>query len=114
MNRHVNVALRGHVDVAVSHWINMAYTITGTFTFSTQANRDAAKTRLDTALFAYSYTNFASVFTAGIALPNTTTLTVSIQDGNTESTAMAMSKAILDAIVASNRHTAGYLSVNKT
>jgi hypothetical protein len=100
--------------VAVSLLDNiMAYIITGTFTFSSQANRDAARTRLDAALLAYSYTPLATAFTAGITNPTTTTMTVSILDGNDGNTAAAMSKSIYDALVVSNRHTAGFLSVNK-
>ena len=91
----------------------MAYTITGTLTFSSQANRDAALTRLNTALSAYSYTNWASVFAAGITTPNTTTITISIKDGESGEMAKEIAEALKAAAVASNRHTSGYLSVNK-
>ena len=61
----------------------MRYIIAGTATFSSQANRDAAKARLDTAMAGYTYTAVATTFTPGINLPNTTSLTISIDaDGN--------------------------------
>ncbi len=91
----------------------MTYTITGTLTFSTQANRDAALTRLNSALASYSYTNISTLFSAGVTTPTTTTITISIQDGEDGTTAAAMAKALYDAAVAANRHTSGYLSVNK-
>lgn len=91
----------------------MAYTITGTLTFSSQANRDAALTRLNTALVGYSYTNWASAFTAGITTPTTTTITISIQDGEDGENAKAIAEALKAAAVSVNRHTSGYLSVNK-
>lgn len=91
----------------------MAYVITGTLTFSTQANRDAALTRINTALSGYSYTNLATIFSAGVATPTTTTITISIQDGTDDQVAASIAKSIYDAAVATNRHTLGYLSVNK-
>lgn len=91
----------------------MAYIITGTLTFSTQANRDAALTRIQTALQGYSYTNLATAgFGAGVLTPTTTTITISIQDGVDGTTAAAISKAIYDAAVSTNRHSSGYLSIN--
>ena len=95
----------------------MPYTITGTATFSSQANRDSARTRLDTALLAYSLVNTATVaFSAGITQPTTTTMTVSftVPDGTD---AGLVAKAIYDAWIGTGgaaRHTLGYLSVNKT
>jgi hypothetical protein len=91
----------------------MAYTITGTLTFSNQSTRDAALTRLNTALSGYTYTNWASTFTAGVATPTTTTITISIQDGENGETAKAIGEALLAAAVAGTRHSSGYLSVNK-
>ena len=92
----------------------MAYTITGTLTFSTQTNRDAALSRINTALSSYTYSNVSTAFAAGVATPTTTTITISIQDGTDDVLAGAIAKAIYDAAVSSNRHTSGFLSVNKT
>jgi hypothetical protein len=92
----------------------MAYVITGTLTFSSQANRDAARSRIDTAISVYNYTNRSgTIFTAGIAHPTTTTLTISVESGNDDSTAASFAAAIYNAAVQSNRHSSGYLSVNK-
>lgn len=88
----------------------MAYVITGTATFSTQARRDAARTRVDAAIAAFSFINRSTVFTAGITHPTTTTMTVSIE---TDVNPGELGKAIYDAWVQSNRHDSGYLSVNK-
>ena len=91
----------------------MAYTITGTLTFSTQANRDAALGRINTAMSSYTYTAIATTFAAGVATPTTTTITISIQDGTDDQTASSLANAIYSAATSSNRHTSGYLSVNK-
>ena len=91
----------------------MAYTITGTMTYSSQANRDAARTRLDTALSLMSYTNFTSVIGTGVANSGTTVINVSISLGDAVSaTAAEAMGAVLSAATASNRHTSGYLAVN--
>ena len=91
----------------------MAYTITGTLTSSTQANRDAALGRINTAMSSYNYTAIATAFTAGVATPTTTTITISIQDGTDDQMASGLANAIYNAATSSNRHTSGYLSVNK-
>lgn len=92
----------------------MPYIITGTATFSTQANRDAALTRVNNALASFSYSNLATPgFSAGIQTPTTTTITISIQDGVSDTTAAALAKAIYDAWTSSNRHSSGFLSINK-
>jgi hypothetical protein len=94
----------------------MVYIISGTATFSSQANRDAARTRLDSALLSYSLTSYATTFTAGIAQPTTTTMTVSFSfDGDHTSVSNA-AKAIYDAWIGTGgtaRHTLGFLSVSK-
>jgi response regulator of citrate/malate metabolism len=91
----------------------MAIYITGTLTFSTQANRDAALTRINTAIAPYSYTTVATTFAAGITTPTTTTITVSIDGFEDAATAATVAKALYDAAVSVNRHTSGYLSVSK-
>jgi hypothetical protein len=105
------------VGVAVFLWGGkMAYTITGTATFSSTAFRDAALSRVQTAVASYTYNNVATPgFSAGIQTPTATTLTVSIQNGNDDSAAAAaLAKAIYDAWTASNRHSSGFLSINRT
>lgn len=93
----------------------MTYTITGTATYASQANRDAARTRVDTAMSGYGVGNATTVFSAGINNPTTTTMTVSVQI-LTEDPALAseIQKAIYDAWTLTNRNTSGYLSVSKT
>ena len=97
----------------------MPYIITGTATFSSQANRDAAVTRVNTAIAPYvsagTISPFATPgFSAGLNTPTTTTMTVSYSVGTEDTTAATVAKAVYDAWIASNRHTVGYLSVNKT
>lgn len=104
----------GVFGVAVFHI--MVYIITGTATFSSQANRDAARTRLDAALLAYSLSAYATTFTAGITHPTTTTMTVSFSFDGDQDTMVAAAKSIYDAWIGTGgaaRHTTGYLSVNK-
>lgn len=91
----------------------MPYIITASVTFSSQANRDAALARVNTALSAYSYTNVATALSAGIQTPTTTTLTISIQDGDDGATVAAIQSSLMTALTSSNRHTLGYVSVNK-
>lgn len=92
----------------------MAYIITGTATFSSQSNRDAALTRLNDAIASYSLTSRTTVgFPAGIGTPDTTTITVSFEGGTDDANAAAISNAIYDAWVSKNRQTRGYLSVSK-
>lgn len=89
----------------------MPYIITGTATFSSQANRDAARTRLDAAIATYNLINVTTVFNPGITHPTTTTMTISVDvDGHDPG---AVHKSIYDAWVASNRPVTCYLSVNK-
>lgn len=88
------------------------YVITGTVTFSSQANRDAALTRVNNAVSGFTYTNVATVFTGGINTPNTTTITFSIVAGENQTDAATLTKTIYDALTSANRQTSGYLSVN--
>lgn len=92
----------------------MAYIITANLVFSSQSNRDAARTRIDAAVAAHNVVNRATALTAGITNPTTTSITISIQtaieDGDE---AAALGRSIYDAAVVSNRHTSGYLSVNR-
>jgi hypothetical protein len=92
----------------------MAYLITGTATFSSQANRDAAVTRVQTAISGLPLTDTATIgFLAGLVNPTTTTMTVSYTVAGDDSAAMDAAKAIYGAWVTTNRNTSGYLSVNK-
>ena len=91
----------------------MPYIIAGTVTFSSQANRDAALTRVNAVLPGFTYSNVATAFNGGINTPNTTTITFSLSVGVDGDAASTLGKAIYDALVQSNRHTSGYLSVNK-
>lgn len=90
----------------------MPYLITGTATFSSQANRDAALTRVNAVLPGFSYSEVATTFQAGVKTPTATTITFSLMDGEDGAVAAALSKAIYDALIQSNRQTSGYLSVN--
>ena len=91
----------------------MAYIITGTVTFSSQANRDAALTRVNAVLPGFQYTPVSTVFNSGVNTPNNTTITFSFDAGSDGAYASNLSKSIYDALVQSNRHNSGYLSVNK-
>jgi hypothetical protein len=92
----------------------MAYIITGTATFSNQNNRDSALGRVNTALAGYSITDIQTLgFTAGINTPTSTTMTISISCGDDDNVCAEISKAIYGAWTQSNRHTQGYLSMNK-
>lgn len=91
----------------------MAYIITGTLTFASQANRDAARTRINAAVALHAFTTRTTVFPAGVNNSGTTIITISVDAGNDANVALALSKDIYDAAVALNRQTAGYLSVNK-
>lgn len=90
----------------------MRYIIAGTATFSSQANRDAAKARLDTAMAGYTYTAVATTFTPGISLPNTTSLTISIDADGNEAVARGIYNDAMTALTSTNRFTAGYLSMS--
>jgi hypothetical protein len=91
------------------------HTITGTATFSSQANRDAARTRVNTALLIYTYVNASgTIFTSGITHPTTTTITFALQiETNDDDEVRNFRRAIYDALTAANRHTSGWLSSNK-
>ena len=91
----------------------MPYNITGSVTFSSQANRDAALTRVNTALSSYALTNVATVYPAGVNTSGTTAITISLQDGNDGEFTKSAADAIMSALVQSNRHTSGTLSVNR-
>lgn len=90
----------------------MAIIITGTVTFSSQANRDAALTRVNAILPDFTYTNVPTVFSSGVKTPNATTITFSIDRSADPANAGVMAKAILSALTQSNRHTSGWISVN--
>lgn len=94
-------------------YIMPRYTITGTVTYSSQANRDAARTRLDTALSAFTYAGFTSGIGTGVTNSGTTAIIVSIEstiDGI--ETASALANSLSTALTSTNRWTSGALSVN--
>lgn len=92
----------------------MAIIITGTVTFSSQANRDAALARVNAILPDFTYSNVATVFSGGVNTPNSTTITFSIDRTADGANVGAMANAILSALTQSNRHTSGWISVNIT
>ena len=93
----------------------MPYTITGSVTYSSQTNRDAALSRVTTALSGVDWSAFATpTLPAGILSSGTLSITVSIVTLDGDSLAASTMKSILDAFVSSNRHTSGFLAVNKT
>lgn len=91
----------------------MAYIITSSTTFSSQANRDAALTRVNNALSGETYTNRATTLAAGVTTSGTTVLNISIEVSSDPGIAGTVGSAVLSALVASNRHTSGYVGVNK-
>lgn len=88
----------------------MTHIITGTVTFSNQSTRNAALTRVNDAVSGFTYENVATVFSAGINTPNTTTITFSLQSEEAPGTIF---DAIMTALVSGTRHTSGYVSMNK-
>jgi hypothetical protein len=89
------------------------YTIIGTVTYSSQANRDAARSRLDTALAGITYSNFASNIATGVNNSGTTAITVSISLPDADGAiAGAALNAVLTAFTSSNRHTSGFVGVD--
>jgi hypothetical protein len=92
----------------------MTYLITGTATFSTQTNRNSALTRVNAVLAGYQVTDQATLgFDAGVNTPTTTTMTISISCGNDDAMCAQLGRDIYTAWTQSNRHTQGYLSINK-
>lgn len=93
----------------------MPYTVTGSMTFSNQANRDAALTRINAAITGLMWIGFLTALPAGVTTSGTTVINISLRVTNDdETTAANIAKSILDAAVSSNRHTSGYIGVNKT
>lgn len=91
----------------------MLYTITGTFTFASQAFRDAAVTRVNNALASYTYTGLTTSFASGVNNVGTTVFTISLDVGTDPATAASCASALYSALVSTNRNTSGYMSVNK-
>lgn len=91
----------------------MPYIITGSVTYTNQSQRDAAMTRVNTAMTPFVFINATSSIPAGINTSGTTIITISIQDGEDGVSAKAMLDALFGALVQTNRHTSGYVSVNK-
>jgi hypothetical protein len=93
----------------------MPYTVTGSATFSSQANRDAAQTRVNSAIAGMAWAGYSSAFTAGVTTSGTTILNISIAiTDNSDVTAANVLKAVIDALVLTNRHTSGWVGINKT
>lgn len=89
-------------------------TVTANLTFSSQANRDAAVGRVNSALTGVPYSPRQNYLTAigGVVLPTSTTLQVSIEVGEgTDADEVAAS--LFAAIISGTRPTAGWVSVNK-
>ena len=91
----------------------MPYQITGSVRFAAQAQRDAALTRVNTAMSGQDYTNITTLVGTGIAASGTLDITISIQDGNDGETARTLRNLIYNALVQANRHTQGFVSVNR-
>jgi hypothetical protein len=89
----------------------MAYIVTASVTFASQANRDAAITRVNSAIAAYNYINTATVFAAGISSPTSTTMTLSMESLESPG---GLTNAIWTAITSTGRPTSGFISLNKT
>jgi len=87
----------------------MAYIVTASVTFASQANRDAAITRVNTAIASYNKANVATVFAAGIATPTSTTMTVSMESLEPPGT---LTNAIWAAMTSTGRPTSGFISLN--
>jgi len=88
----------------------MQYLLAGSVTFSSQTNRDAALTRVNSALLSYSYTVGTSVFPSGVNTSGTTVITFSLIFNDID-TANSCLGSVMAALTASNRHTSGWLSV---
>lgn len=92
----------------------MSYIIAGTATFSSQANRDAARTRIDAAIASTNYVSYTTTFTAGVQNPTTTTMTISIKLVTEVSSEAANTLTTLfTELTSSNRPTACYLSLTR-
>lgn len=89
----------------------MAYIVTASVTFASQANRDAAITRVNTAISSYNKVNVATAFSAGIATPTSTTMTVSMESLEPPG---VLTNAIWAAMTSTGRPTSGFISLNKT
>lgn len=91
----------------------MSYLIYGSLAYSTQANRNTAKTNVDNVLASYSVTNVAvGGFTAGVNTSGTTGLTISIRCSDADINALRF--ALLTAWSSGARATTGhYISAVK-
>lgn len=93
----------------------MPYWVSGAATFSTQANRDAAVTRVNAALSTLGLSaQSVGDLPAGVSTPTSTTMTLSFFVGNDSAAAAAASSALYSAWTSSNRHSQGYLTVSRT
>lgn len=88
------------------------FAVTGTVTYSSQTNRDAALTRVNSALAAYSYISQTTAFPGGVNTSGTTVITFSLVfTDSTIDNANACMSAIHTATTSSNRWTSGWISV---
>lgn len=92
--------------------ITMAYRLTGLVTYSSQAFRDAARTRANTALSAFTYTNYTNAVGTGVTNVGTTQISFAIDVGSNDDVANNIKNALYAALTSSNRHTSGWISVN--
>lgn len=83
--------------------------IAASLTYSSTANATAAQSRIASALTPYTYTGFTSVLSPGLNV-SSTVVTISIEVD--EADMIAIGNAVYNAATSTNRHTAGYMSVN--
>lgn len=92
----------------------MAYIITAQLTFSSSTNRSNAQTRVNNAIGIYNFFNRDTLLTTGGVSGSGSILNISIQAASDDHNEVRdIAQAIYDAAVASNRHTSGFMSVNK-
>lgn len=92
----------------------MTYIITGTLNYASQANRDAAKTRVETALGSYVWSGRATTLSAGVSNPSSTTMTISIVISSEDPQVVkTVYDSVMTQLVSSGRHTSGWIGMNK-
>jgi hypothetical protein len=89
----------------------MAYIVTSSVTFASQAARDAAVTRVNNAVASYNKVNVTTAFSAGIATPTSTTMTISMESLEPPG---VLTNAIWAAMTSTGRPTTGWISMNTT
>lgn len=84
----------------------MTYLITGSLAYSTQANRNTAKTNINNVLAGYTITSVATSLSAGVVDSGTTGLTISIRCADADVNALRL--ALLTAWSSAARATTGH------